>query len=770
MKFDVNTKTAEVEEIGESFKNKKAKISEKNSPYIFSLLSNIYSKPVPSIVREITSNCFDAHIECGTPDEPVLIRLYADETAQLHVEFIDNGYGISPDKMDDIFMSYGESTKRDSDDFIGAFGLGSKSPFSYGPYFYVITKVDGLEYTYLLNTTVLGPEYDCLLTQPVLDGSSGTIIRVPIKASDLPEWKIAIREQLKYFRNVYLVNFEGLKNDHIIRHFNTFQVREDLFKANVHGTLHLSLGDVTYPIRFEDLGLQNIYFNVALKFKIGALDVTPNREEIKYTPKSKAAIINQLNAFKEEILAIINEPSNFIFDDLYTYYNALSDLDTNSQFKIFNFLDTPITLNLNNFNLITKDSVKLKLDLDGGDLISLNYKKLNPEKHTNLLFKTQWHNSGKRFSKVTSKSRNNGNFSLFMVNEATVSRYVFVDKPNINFKLSERRWLVDQHYTHILYFNFKEFKKMIVENIMKANDMPEKYSFAVQAIDIFYKLWPIFQKRMIYNSFNADFKSFVIPPKYGNEKRASIKKAVDTILYYEHNDYAFIRKENKESHFTNLKETIFLCDNKMKDTLGKFHSFFQGKITNLKFIYCAGKYHKALLTANPNFILLKDEIKVKEFFQIPKNLAIYEADLHQKIFNEKFQSLNYEFSQDDILQAINYLEKDKFLNDNFTSVLGKLSAQIFKFENTYVDLKFYNFYNMYLSKEQRQEIKKKLIEKIEPLFDKTKAYKKFEQEFFIEINFVIDYKDQLAKEQIFERLKFNIIAKKGKMNKYLKLI
>lgn len=762
MKFDVNTTTAEIEEIGESFKNKKAKISEKNSPYIFSLLSNIYSKPIRSATREITSNCFDAHIEAGTPYEPVLIRLYADDTSQLHVEFIDNGLGISPDKMDDVFMSYGESTKRDSDDFIGAFGLGSKSPFAYSPYFYVITKTNGLEHTYLMNQTVLGPEYDCLMTKSVEDGSTGTIIRIPIKSQDLPAWKQAMIEELKYFKNVYFVNLDGLKNDHVIKKFKTFQIREDLFKANVHASLHLVLGDVTYPIRFDELGVKNINFNGALTFKIGELDVTPNREEVKYTPKSKTAIINKLNEFQSEILNIINNPVNFEFDDLYEYHGAQHNLDKNNIFNIHTIIDEPVSFNLNNFTLISKGNVKLVLKVDG-NLIKLNYNELSPEKHTTLLYKR--HKGSSTFTLLNPKSRIKNQFSYFKLNKESVTRYVFVESDKKTFKLSERRWMNDNQYTDILYFNKKEYRNMVVDNIMKNNGLKHIYSDVVTAINIFNKIWVEIESKSIYRSFNSDFKDFVIPLKYGIEKRSSIKKKEDTILYFECDNHGFVRREILPVDFkTKFPSTVIVGDHKLTNDLFRIKRYLS--FLNLNVIYCAKKYQKQLLQL-PDVYHIND-LASNGFYQKQEIKDVLQTQIEIEVYNKIYKSFEFEFSSSELSFILRTLSK----NSDFVKILQSLSKQIFSQSVKVPDQHLSNYLSKLFDKDYLKDVTKKCEEKTLILFNKNKIYQKFERDFYLELKKAseLDCEEEDVVSEMVEKIQHSIKLKKTKLNNYLKLI
>ena len=100
----------------------------------------LYSDPVGTVIREITSNCFDSHVEAGVDSKkvPVIVRLGNDLSGN-HISFLDKGMGMSPDRLENIYGTYFKSTKRGTNDQIGGFGLGGKTPLSYTESFYVIT-------------------------------------------------------------------------------------------------------------------------------------------------------------------------------------------------------------------------------------------------------------------------------------------------------------------------------------------------------------------------------------------------------------------------------------------------------------------------------------------------------------------------------------------------------------------------------------------------------------------------------------------------------
>ena len=91
---------------------------------IFKSFTN-YSDPVGSIVREIASNAYDAHIEANV-DKDIKVEII-DENDLLGTSSVlsirDYGEGMSPDIIKNIYSKFGKSTKRDRNDAIGAFGL-----------------------------------------------------------------------------------------------------------------------------------------------------------------------------------------------------------------------------------------------------------------------------------------------------------------------------------------------------------------------------------------------------------------------------------------------------------------------------------------------------------------------------------------------------------------------------------------------------------------------------------------------------------------------
>lgn len=647
MKIDYLSKDIVTEEFGDvNIRSGKAKISDKNKNYIFSLMSKIYSDEIGSIVREITSNCFDAHIKAGKKDEPVIVRLHIDDSDNYFIEFIDKGTGISVEDMDNIYMSYGESDKRDSDEFLGAFGLGSKSPFSKSEYFYLITKVNGVQYTYLLNNTIQGPEYNCLLEEEC-DFENGTIIRVPIQKNELKDWEEKIVHQLRYFKNVFVLGFDSFNNEYKIKDYNTFQFREDLINNNL--LLHLVIGDVAYPINFELLKEEPITFNAALKFNIGELTVTPNREEIKYSLETINLIKSKISEFKKELKTIVFDDKNIIINDFHEVMYKKYLIRQNT-FVVNNLLEnTDLRLNISGLSFLNVNEKILKLKL-GNEIYNLDYLKINSlfKKHIRCVLKYSY-GQGTLSTKNTSYTFDNMN--VFETNQHRRHTHVILNDAKI--RRWERAYCNDNRIDRVFTLSQKEiFYKNLYHLILKNNiiDLGKKKNA--------YQLYADFVDKInyfIYEQLFTSINQFNIDKRYGLSKRKSVKKEDNTILLYKSDYGTYERQEVNVDNIDSFLKTNNITIYSTFNDVGKqsYLSMFLNNIDfrNVKFIYLAKKYHK-YLESNKSAYNINEVIDNKINSELFKNQEIIDA-------------LKHKIKQGQLLK---YYEDNELLfnNDSFT--------------------------------------------------------------------------------------------------------
>lgn len=117
-------------------------IDTSNQMIVSILRDKLYSNKVAAVCREVASNSRDANREAGKNNLPITINISSsnsllDEGAS--ISFKDSGVGISPSRIDNVFLKYGSSTKRDSNNQTGGFGIGAKTPFAYTNEFLIST-------------------------------------------------------------------------------------------------------------------------------------------------------------------------------------------------------------------------------------------------------------------------------------------------------------------------------------------------------------------------------------------------------------------------------------------------------------------------------------------------------------------------------------------------------------------------------------------------------------------------------------------------------
>ena len=318
--MEINLKQLSTHAIESTNGGKKMRLSENAQSMVFMLFTkNVYSNPIGTIVREITSNCFDSHIEANV-NAPVIIRKSKDsDSGQCHISFIDYGVGMSPERIENIYMVYFESTKRVDNTQIGGFGIGGKTPLAYKRYsgigegeydnsFYVITIYNGIKYYYCIYEGSDSPVVS-LLHQEATTEHNGTEIRVPVLEKDIEKFAKEMVRQLYYFENVIFEGFEDTYSDSTLS--NTYQIirgKSFLFRGNDYsGYMHACLGRVAYPIDYNVLGLSQSDFAlpIAVRLEIGEVNVTVSREQLDYSEATIKILKKKLVEAKAEITELL---------------------------------------------------------------------------------------------------------------------------------------------------------------------------------------------------------------------------------------------------------------------------------------------------------------------------------------------------------------------------------------------------------------------------------------------------------------------------------
>lgn len=492
----INLKELNEQAISKTTGSKKMRLSENASSMVFQLFTkNVYSNPIGTVVREITSNCFDSHVEAKV-NSPVIIRKTVDkETGTTYISFIDYGVGMSPDRIENIYGVYFESTKRCDNTQIGGFGIGGKTPLAYkrstglgeqeyDNSFNVITVFDNVKYYYLVYEGAECPEVS-LLHSEVVNEHNGTEIRIPVLDKDVYKFEREMTRQLYYFENVIFEGFKDsygnptLKNDYQIIRGKNF-----LYRGNEYAEyMHICLGRVAYPIDYNVLNLSASDYRlpIALKLEVGEINVTVSREMIDYSELTIKMIKAKLLEAKKELCQMLAKQYTDV-RTLEDYFNVKAD------FGNLNFKNGG-SINLG--NLIDKSDVKFT-NFKYNNLI-----KIPSDKHLfSFFFDTKMYGDKPKTGFRRRRRRYSEDVSLKP--KATVFegdyKEIQTNSNNVLFAEGEfNRKIVRNAYLKSLYANFYIVEK---KNILWANkgDIADLFSVALdKMVDDNGKMLPIVQ-------------------------------------------------------------------------------------------------------------------------------------------------------------------------------------------------------------------------------------------------------------------------------------
>ena len=241
------------------------------------LSKSLYSDGIGSAIRETASNALDSHRRAGVK-EPIIVAFKEAESYNYEFSVEDFGLGLDDEDVKNIISKYGKSTKRQSINELGMFGLGFKAPLAYSSSFYFVCRKNGMERKYMMYEGEDTNTIDLLYETPTTE-RNGVKVIIPVKYKDHYTFKNKIKEQLCYFEDVYfdVPGDSSITNDFTIVRHEHFQFSE----MSTDNRLHICLDNVYYPLDFDKIGIKQIAFPVALRFDLtDGIFPTPNRESI----------------------------------------------------------------------------------------------------------------------------------------------------------------------------------------------------------------------------------------------------------------------------------------------------------------------------------------------------------------------------------------------------------------------------------------------------------------------------------------------------------
>lgn len=280
----------------------------RNSAKAFSILSSgLYANKIRAIIRELSCNAVDSHVAAGKSD--VAFDIHIPNSLEPWFSIRDYGTGLSHEQVSQIYTTYFESTKTNSNAFIGALGLGSKSPFSYTDNFTVTAIQGGKKGIYSAFINGEGVPSIAMMMSEDTDEPSGVEIKMSVNESrDYSKFREEAQHVYQHFTlKPNVSGCAGLTFDPL-----AYETRDLIPGVHIyHKTNFLKtvavMGNIAYPINVpnEKQALGNLHQllsnSLEIHFDIGELDFQASREGLSYIPSTINAIRSKLQQIKDAL-------------------------------------------------------------------------------------------------------------------------------------------------------------------------------------------------------------------------------------------------------------------------------------------------------------------------------------------------------------------------------------------------------------------------------------------------------------------------------------
>lgn len=297
------------------------------------LADGLYANKIRAIVRELSCNAYDSHVAAGKPDLPFDVHL--PNSLESYFSIRDYGVGLSNEEVTNIFTTFFESTKTGSNDFVGALGLGSKSPFSYTDNFTVTAIKAGVKGVYTAFINEQGVPSIAMMAEEETTEPNGVEIRFAVE--NQYDFSSFCSEAVYVYRTF---KYKPVVSGNSRFKFDDFEYESKDIVPGVHVAKHMNnsvaiMGNIGYPIRIPDsdqtLGDLKRLLNCSLvmEFAIGELDFQASREGLSYIPQTINAIKQKLELLRGELSMFVEREATAI-DNLWEraeYLIAKSKVD-----------------------------------------------------------------------------------------------------------------------------------------------------------------------------------------------------------------------------------------------------------------------------------------------------------------------------------------------------------------------------------------------------------------------------------------------------------
>lgn len=280
---------------------------EANAVAFYAQISGLAKDKIGYPIRELSTNAWDA----SRGRFEVFLPTNLNPTFRVR----DYGPGMDHDQMTSVYARLYASTKRGTNDEVGGWGLGSKSPFAYligdgGSGSYTVTSYhEGVMRTYVLSLSADGRPMMRRLAEMPTDAESGLEVSFAVRRSDIETFTYRARKILWSFEPRPRVFPEmGWQEPEIRASGETWKLYRD-YTVPFEGP-HVRMGPVMYPFDIGEVAgsrLLTASDTVLFDAPIGSLSVTLSREALAYDERTRQTLTALVSAYENAVVAQMQE-------------------------------------------------------------------------------------------------------------------------------------------------------------------------------------------------------------------------------------------------------------------------------------------------------------------------------------------------------------------------------------------------------------------------------------------------------------------------------
>lgn len=406
---------------------------------LFEILSNLYDDRIVAIMRELSTNAYDAHADAGKEDVPFEVHLPTMIEPWFAVR--DYGTGMSHEKVLNLYTIYGKSDKTENNDVDGAFGIGSKSPFAYADNFSVESYYNGEKNTYMMYLSEDKTPCVSLVSSENTTEPNGVRIQLATKQEDERWWHqkasrvyFPFRTKPVFNNDIDITNIYDYKealtielNDGTVVWFiENAPIRSEIIQGNVAyrvDFLNLNYNWPNEDIRFLDhvvYGRQMVFF----EFPQGSFRPAPTRESLQNDDRTVEKLVKAVKELRSKYHERILEKARSA-DKIYDALSLFSQHTLSTEGEAKDFLAEMVSK-------FGETGNKWRVLNEG---LTMNFS-LSLDRKVNTVW---WEDIGKRTVRWSIKNRSKDKVDVYDLKDIEESYIVHVD---IAKEDQELAWLI----------------------------------------------------------------------------------------------------------------------------------------------------------------------------------------------------------------------------------------------------------------------------------------------------------------------------------------